>query len=221
MEQRLDDLVMLIIHFLAKKIVNHTFRTSNFRCLMATPPTSDDQSEKPSAPSECNCAVQPRQCGSEAASGTKRQNEDAASESCSSKKKRTSPVWDYFSREKVSVRFSVDGGVYDQEEAQKALNSVFVLHDYPPSVANHPGLRAFVGALRPSFEMVTPKTIRNDILDHYERERRKVLDHLQKNSGRVAVTTELWTDDKRKRDYIAVTGHFIDKSWNPRRCILR
>ncbi|XP_034571549.1 zinc finger BED domain-containing protein RICESLEEPER 2-like [Setaria viridis] len=69
--------------------------------------------------------------------------------------------------------------------------------------------------------MVTQKTIRNDILDHYEIERRKVLDYLQKNSGRVAVTTELWTDDKRKRDYIAVTGHFIDKSWKPRRCILR
>lgn len=69
--------------------------------------------------------------------------------------------------------------------------------------------------------MVTRKTFRNDIIDHYKMEKRKVIDYLQKNSGRVAVTTELWTDDKQKRDYIAFIGHFIDKSWKPRRCILR
>lgn len=145
---------------------------------MATP-TSGDQSEKPSVPSECNHGVQRWQSGSQAASGTKRHIDDAASESCNSKRKRSSPICDYFTKE-VNMRYSVDSGVTDQEISQRALKSMFLLHGYHPSVADHPGIRVFVGALRPSFEMVTPKTFRNDIFDHYEMEKRKVLDYLQK-----------------------------------------
>jgi len=39
--------------------------------------------------------------------------------------------------------------------------------------------------------------------------------------SRVAVTTDLWTADNKKRGYMAVTGHFIDDSWMLKSCILR
>ncbi|WVZ68190.1 hypothetical protein U9M48_017160 [Paspalum notatum var. saurae] len=98
---------------------------------------------------------------------------------------------------------------------------MFILHGYHLSIADHPGLRAFFVAMKPSFEMETQNTIRKDILDHYEMEKKKVLAYLQKESERVAITIELWTDDKKRRGYIAVTGHFIDNSWELRRCLLR
>ncbi|KAH6756256.1 hypothetical protein C2S53_003676 [Perilla frutescens var. hirtella] len=60
-----------------------------------------------------------------------------------------------------------------------------------------------------------------DILDHYEQEKKRALNYLQKNNGRVAITTDLWTVDNQKRGYMAITCHFVDESWKLRSTILR
>jgi hypothetical protein len=46
----------------------------------------------------------------------------------------------------------------------------------------------------------------------YEGEKRKARIFLQRTICRVAITTDLWTTDNKKRGYMAVTGHFIDDS---------
>ncbi|KAL6643028.1 hypothetical protein ACP70R_021209 [Stipagrostis hirtigluma subsp. patula] len=117
-------------------------------------------------------------------------------------------------------KISAESDVSDQEVARKALYSMFLLHEYPLSIADHPGLRGFVGALKPFSEMINQNTIRKDILDHYETGKKKIHSYLEKTKCRVSVTAEFWTDNKNRR-YMAVTGHFLDASWKPRRCILR
>ncbi|KAL6643025.1 hypothetical protein ACP70R_021206 [Stipagrostis hirtigluma subsp. patula] len=242
--------------------------------LMATPPASGGQPEESSAPLEPNSGGQPE--APPQAPQAVEQAEDAVSESCGTKRKHSSPVWDYFTREKVNGvwkakciwcdmylsdetedglgtanltahldiclgknrecgktktglwlgsvkqrRVSLESDVSDHKEARKALCSMFTLHEFPLSLADHPGLRTFVGALQPISGMVNQNSISMDILDHYETGKKKVLNYLQKNKCRVAVTAEFWTDNKR-RGYMAVTGHFIDdKSWKPKKCILR
>jgi hypothetical protein len=117
-------------------------------------------------------------------------------------------------------KVSVESDVSDEQVARKALSSMFILQNCPLPNADHPGLRTFVGALQPFYEVVNQNTIREDIFDIYEAGRKNVLNNLQRNKSHVAVATEFWTDIKKRR-YMAVTAHFIDESMKPRRAILR
>jgi hypothetical protein len=56
---------------------------------------------------------------------------------------------------------------------------------------------------------------------HYEAERKKAIDYMASIDSRVAITTDLWTSDNQKRGYMAITAHFIDKSWNLRSIVMR
>jgi hypothetical protein len=85
--------------------------------------------------------------------------------------------------------------MFDQEVARKALYSMIILHEYPLSIIDHYGFRNFVTALQPLFKMGTRNTIRKDIMHFYEGEKRKARIFLQRTNCRVAVTTDLWTDD--------------------------
>lgn len=142
--------------------------------------------------------------------------------SCVYKKRKDGKVQSslrFASSEKGQV--SVENYVFDPEIARKGLYSMIILHEYPLSIVDHVGFREFVSALQPLFKMVTRNTIRKDILDHYEEEKKRALLYLQKNNGRFAITTDLWTADNQKRGYMAVTGHFVDESWKLRSTILR
>jgi hypothetical protein len=133
-------------------------------------------------------------------------------------------------KKQTSLRYSsnVQGGkvavenyTFDQDVARKALASMIALHEYTLSMVDHVGFRKFVSALQPLFKMVTRNTIRKDILDNYAVEKKRAINYMQKNHGRVAITTDMWTSDSQKRGYMAITGHFIDESWKLRSYIMR
>lgn len=53
---------------------------------------------------------------------------------------------------------------------------------------------------------------RSDIMENYKTERKKAIEYMSMNQGRVVVTTDIWTTDSQKKGYMAVTTHFIDES---------
>jgi hypothetical protein len=116
---------------------------------------------------------------------------------------------------------TVENYMLDQEVARKTLYFMIILHEYPLSIVDHYDFRKFVSALQPLFKMGTRNTIRRDIMYFYEGEKRKARILLQRTNCRVAVTTDLWTADSKKRSYMVVSGHFIDESWTLKSCILR
>jgi hypothetical protein len=62
---------------------------------------------------------------------------------------------------------------------------------------------------------------RSDIIKHYEVEKKKAIECMAGIQSKVAVTTDLWTFDNKKRGYMAITAHFIDESWTLRNIIMR
>jgi hypothetical protein len=56
-------------------------------------------------------------------------------------------------------------------------------------------------------------------MDAYKEEKRKDLQYMAGAKSRVAITTDMWTSDDQRRDYI--TAHFIDDSWTLRKIIMR
>ncbi|KAI5677556.1 hypothetical protein M9H77_08506 [Catharanthus roseus] len=80
-------------------------------------------------------------------------------------------------KKQVQVEKLVDGKVqvrsftFDPEVSRKELARVIVLHEYPLSIVEHVGFRRFVSRLQPLFHMVSPNTIKKDIMNIYDIEK--------------------------------------------------
>ncbi|KAL0310242.1 UNVERIFIED_CONTAM: putative AC transposase [Sesamum calycinum] len=73
---------------------------------------------------------------------------------------------------------------------------------------------------QPCFNMISRNTLKGDILKIYKDERTRYYNLLGKIKCRIAITTNIWTSSNNK-DFLAVTGHFIDDNWTLQNCILR
>uniref|UniRef100_A0A8R7URY7 AC transposase n=1 Tax=Triticum urartu TaxID=4572 RepID=A0A8R7URY7_TRIUA len=110
---------------------------------------------------------------------------------------------------------------FNQEYARAELGNMLVLHDYPLSMVDHVGFRRFVAALQPLFKLHTRNTIRTDIVERYDIEKKKAIEYMSMVQSRVTVTTDMWTSDSQKKGYMAITAHFIDESWRLRNILMR
>ena len=103
--------------------------------------------------------------------------------------------------------------VFDQEVSRKELMKMVVMHEYPLSMVDHIGFRNFVRSLNDNFKMISRNTLKNDVIKTYNTERSSLKVLLERNEGRIAITTDMWTASTQKKGYMAVTSHFIDEEW--------
>ena len=96
-----------------------------------------------------------------------------------------------------------------------------ILHEYPLSMVDHIGFREFVTDLQPMFKLITRNTLKSDILKIYDNEREKVLRITDKNGSRMAITTDMWTSNNKKRMFMVITAHFINHTWTLQSRVLR
>jgi hypothetical protein len=97
----------------------------------------------------------------------------------------------------------VDKYVFDQQVARKELALMICAHEYPLSIVDHAGFRRFCASMQPLFKVMSRNTIKKDILDMYEVQRRSMVDFFQGCQSRIAVTTDLWTaNHQKKRVYV-------------------
>ena len=104
------------------------------------------------------------------------------------------------------------GFTFDQDISREKLARAIILHEYPLSIVDHAGFRDFASSLQPLFKMVSRNTIKDDIMKIYEFEKGKMSSYLEKLETRMAITTDMWTSNKKK-GYMAITVHYIDESW--------
>ena len=98
---------------------------------------------------------------------------------------------------------------------------MIIIHEYPLSIVEHHGFRKFLGGLQPLFKVPSRNTIKSDIFKIYDFERQRTLKMLEKNTSRVAITTDMWTASNQKKGFMALTAHFIDQNWNMQSRIMR
>ncbi|KAG8368691.1 hypothetical protein BUALT_Bualt15G0072000 [Buddleja alternifolia] len=127
----------------------------------------------------------------------------------------------------IKTSKKVNGGeeltthIFSQEYTRSELARMVILHDYPLSIVEHVGFRRYSASLQPSFTMISRNTLKNDIFSIYNDEKVKFYKLLEKLKCRVAITTDMWTASNNKKDFMAITAHFIDDSWRLQSCILR
>ena len=100
----------------------------------------------------------------------------------------------------------VNANHFDQNVSRNELARMIILHEYPLSIVDHIGFRKYSTSLQPLFRMVSKK----DILSIYEKEREKSKHEIDKNQGRISITTNMWTSQNKRLGFMVVTAHFID-----------
>ncbi|KAL8474964.1 hypothetical protein ACS0TY_031402 [Phlomoides rotata] len=116
-------------------------------------------------------------------------------------------------------KFSVGTYTFNEEIVRKDLASMIVLHEYPLSMMEHFGFRRFLSSLQPLFKVVSRNTVKNDIMKIYEFEKTKTI--IEKNTSKIAITTDMWIASNQKKGYMAITAHFIDETWKLQSRIIR
>ncbi|GJZ23904.1 zinc finger BED domain-containing protein RICESLEEPER 2-like protein [Tanacetum coccineum] len=102
---------------------------------------------------------------------------------------------------------------FDQNKSKRALAHMIVVDELPFSFVENSGFRHYQRINQPLFDVPCRGTITKECLTMYLEEKNKLRETLQKNIGRVCLTTDGWTSIKKK-SYMALTAHFIDNEWN-------
>ena len=109
----------------------------------------------------------------------------------------------------------------DQKASRRDLARMVILHEYPLAIVDHVGFRDFVGGLRPNFKIVGRNTLKRDIKKIYNEKKQKTMVEIDKNASKVAITTDLWTANNKKRSFMVITTHYISDSSTLESRILR
>ena len=92
---------------------------------------------------------------------------------------------------KVDSTVGVNAYNFDQNVSRNELTHMIILHEYPLSIVDHIGFRKYSTSLQSLFKMVSRNTIKKDILSIYEKEREKSKHEIDKNQGRISITTDM------------------------------
>lgn len=110
---------------------------------------------------------------------------------------------------------------FRQEDGRRDLTEMIILHGYPISMVEHYGFRKYSKTLQPGFKVPCRNTCRKDIIKRYEEEKLGIGTLLRKAASRIALTSDMWTSSNKKKGFMVVTAHFIDKAWKLQSRILR
>ncbi|CAL1406041.1 unnamed protein product [Linum trigynum] len=109
---------------------------------------------------------------------------------------------------------------FNQEASRKELAKAIIKHEYPLTIVDHEGFRSFCTSLNPCFKMVTRNTIKKDCFVIYDLEKQAIMKLLERNEGRVAITTDMWTSSQKK-GFMAITAHYVNNNWSLESRIIR
>lgn len=102
---------------------------------------------------------------------------------------------------------------------QKKLIQWIVTSQQPFTVIEESDFLEFIKTFLPTAKLPTANTIKNNIIEHYDTELKKIKEILQNIPGQISYTTDIWTSVSMKA-FMSITAHFIDKEWKMQSIIL-
>lgn len=112
----------------------------------------------------------------------------------------------------IDENVDLDNSLLDQELVQQDLAHMIILHEYPFSIVNHVGFRAFVRDLQPQFRLMSSDALQESCLKVYEDRRLVLSEELGKLCCRVNLTVDVWSSGSNV-GYLHLRCHFIDDDW--------
>ncbi|KAE8657885.1 Zinc finger BED domain-containing protein DAYSLEEPER [Hibiscus syriacus] len=157
------------------------------------------------------------------------------------RRRKKSMVWDYFTIENVSAgcrrayckrckqsfAYSTGSKVagttthrspstpfipYDQDRCHHEIARMFIMHEYPLHMVEHPGFITFVRNIQPQFDKMSFNTVQGDCVATYLREKQSLMKFIEGIPGRFCLTLDMWSSNQTL-GYVFITGHFVDMDW--------
>ncbi|KAJ0667094.1 putative transcription factor/ chromatin remodeling BED-type(Zn) family [Helianthus annuus] len=114
---------------------------------------------------------------------------------------------------KKQKRAPLDQAMY----MEKAIS--IIKHNYPFSYVEHEETRNLHKFLHGDVKFITRNTAKADVLKIYEREKIILKDKLERVTGRICLTSDLWSSITTD-GFMALTAHYVDENWNLRKKVL-
>ncbi|XP_031375360.1 zinc finger BED domain-containing protein RICESLEEPER 2-like [Punica granatum] len=108
---------------------------------------------------------------------------------------------------------SLRNATFDPEHFRELLIVVIIMHDLPLAFVEYTAIRSVFSYLRERVPVISRNTARADVLKVYKKEKSRVKSLLEEASGRICLTSDLWTSIATD-GYLSLTAHFIDKNWS-------
>ncbi|KAL4311198.1 hypothetical protein GQ457_01G011880 [Hibiscus cannabinus] len=106
------------------------------------------------------------------------------------------------SKEKTLVNWE-----YDTKLLRKEIVCMIAFHEYPLTMVEHYWFRRVMKIACPMFKEYTRNTAKNDIFKVYENEKKKMINTLQNNDSKIAITTDMWTSTHQKKGFMEKLYH--------------
>ncbi|GJX65200.1 zinc finger BED domain-containing protein RICESLEEPER 2-like protein [Tanacetum coccineum] len=94
---------------------------------------------------------------------------------------------------------------FNQKESKKALAHMVIVDEIPFSFVQYEGFRHYSKINQPLFNVPCRGATTQDCYNLYEEEKNNLLNVIQKNIGRICLTTDSWTS-LGKKSYMALIG---------------
>ena len=102
---------------------------------------------------------------------------------------------------------------FEQSVYRNLMGKSIVQHNLPFNFVEYDGIREMHRYLNHKVQDISRNTIKADILDIYRIEKRKMKQELESLSGRICLTSDLWSSSTMD-GYLSLTAHYVDENWN-------
>ena len=116
---------------------------------------------------------------------------------------------------------SIELRAFDVNIVRQKITTLVIKHELLLKFVEYEAFIDSMSYCNPLVKKMSRNTLKSEIFKLYKSEKVKMLNLLNINDSRVAITTDMWTSSNQKRGYMVVTGHFIDNSWCLQSRVLR
>ncbi|CAL8084749.1 unnamed protein product [Prunus armeniaca] len=108
---------------------------------------------------------------------------------------------------------------FDPNKFRELLVMAIIKHELPFQFVEYAGIRDVFNYICADIKLISRNTAKADVLSLYNREKGKLKELLGSISGRVCLTSDLWTSITTD-GYLSLTAHFVDANWKLQKRIL-
>jgi len=101
---------------------------------------------------------------------------------------------------------------FDQHKYRDLVTKAIIRHNFPFMFVQYEGVREMLSYLNNKVDHISRNTARSDVIKLYEKEKLKLKTSLKSCSGKVSLTSDLWTSINTD-GFISLTAYFIDNDW--------
>ncbi|KAL6521772.1 hypothetical protein OROGR_018341 [Orobanche gracilis] len=110
-------------------------------------------------------------------------------------------------------------GKFDMAAMKESAAEWVCMHEHPFSIVEEEGFNIMQKRGMPVWTKITRTAVKEDFFIVYEREKEK-LKKAFKKVQKISLTTDLWKSKNQKMEYMVLTGHWVDNSWNLQKRVL-